>query len=103
MPTEAGATDTERAAEGVRRRTAIQKAQAMSDARANRKAKAKRDLARIARGGPLETREMTNYAAEYDLKSDEELAELVASGSQIERKRAASAIGRRLTALLRRA
>jgi hypothetical protein len=38
---------------------------------------------------------------EYDLKSDEELADLLANGNAIERKRAASAIGRRFVASLR--
>jgi len=69
----------------------------------NARAKSKRTLARVLRGGPVETRELTNYALEYDLKSDEELADLVANGNAKERQRAASAWGRRLTALLRRA
>jgi hypothetical protein len=75
----------------------------MSDPRYRAREKAKRGLARIMRGGPIETRELTNYAQEYDQKSDEELAELLSNGNAIERKRAASAWGRRLTAILRSA
>ncbi len=70
----------------------------MSSARGNARAKARRDLARIMRGGPIETRDLTDWASVYDAMPLCALTDLIVNGkTKVIRERATRALARRVT------